>query len=187
MNSIHAAALLHFLVLSALLLGRETTGETSKSQDEAVAAIEKLGGKVVVDQSRPEKPVIGVDFGWNKRVTDRDLEVLKSFPHLRSVMLEKTNITDAGIEHLRSFSRLKSLNIAATSVTESVMEFIGGLPELESLNISKLPVSDEGLRQLRGLTELEYLNLGIIESITDAGLENLEGLTNLKELALIGQ
>ena len=42
----------------------------------AVKAVEKLGGKVTVDDKRPGKPVVGVDLS-NTKVTDAGLKELE--------------------------------------------------------------------------------------------------------------
>ena len=66
------------------------------------AEIERLGGKIELDESHPDRPVIGVSFGWNKQVRDEDLAHLKDLPALRALSLEATNITDAGMEHVKN-------------------------------------------------------------------------------------
>ena len=55
-------------------------------QERAIARIEKLGGKVELDEQRPGKPVIKVDLRQTK-VTDADLQILKAFTQVRSLNL----------------------------------------------------------------------------------------------------
>jgi len=156
----------------------------NKSESDAIAAIKKLGGKVTVDETQPNRPVTGVDFRWNNRVTDKDLMRLKSLAKLESVLLEATRISDAGVEHLTGVHNLKTLNLEATNLTDVGMKLIGNWKQLESLNIARTRVTDAGLKHLKGLHKLEYLNLGWLDNITDEGLVNLEGLTSIKDLEI---
>ena len=60
--------------------------EPNADQAKAIAEIEKLGGKVTVDEKSPGKPVI--EWIWRKR-----------------------KVTDAGLEHLKGLTQLQSLNL----------------------------------------------------------------------------
>ena len=152
---------------------------------QSIAAIKSLGGKMQVDENRPGKPVIGVDFGWNKDVSGRDLVYLKGLPEVRSLTLEATHIGEDGLMHLQELTALTSLNVAATGATDAFMKVVARMKELRSLNISQTQVTDKGLVQLRGLQKLESLDIGRLPSVHDAGLANLKGLQNLKQLVLI--
>jgi hypothetical protein len=65
-----AAALLLFTGLS----GRAQ--DDNAEQEQAIARIEKLGGKCELDEKRPGKPVIKVDLRRTK-VTDADLDTIR--------------------------------------------------------------------------------------------------------------
>jgi hypothetical protein len=67
-------------MLACVLLVNAVLGawaaEPQTEQEKAVAEITKLGGKVVVDEKTPGKPVISVDFSGTK-VTDAGIAKLK--------------------------------------------------------------------------------------------------------------
>jgi beta-lactamase regulating signal transducer with metallopeptidase domain/Leucine-rich repeat (LRR) protein len=151
-------------------------------QAKATAEIEKLGGKVIVDEKNPAKPVIGVDLTGTK-VTDAGLEHLKGLPKLQSLKLYRTKVTDEGLKHLKGLTNLQSLALEETGVTDEGLEHLQGLPKLQSLKLYRTKVTDEGLKHLKGLTNLQ--SLALEESgVTDEGLEHLQGLPKLQSLKL---
>jgi hypothetical protein len=91
------------------------TLEPNEDQAKAVAKIQKLGGKVTVDEKSPDKPVIGVDLRHTK-ITDADLAHLKALTKLHNLALSRTWITDAGLEHLKGLTNV-SLFLLNTKVT----------------------------------------------------------------------
>ena len=60
-------ALMLVLGLSLAVVASGWAAEVNPEQAKAVAEIEKLGGKVTVDEKSPDKPVIGVDLTWTPR------------------------------------------------------------------------------------------------------------------------
>ena len=70
--------------------------EPNADQAKTIAAIEKLGGKVAVDEDSPGRPVIGVDFG----------QIAND--------LHRTRITDAGLEHLEGLTLGKGQGSGST-------------------------------------------------------------------------
>src|SRR6266576_1382935 len=68
------------------------------AQQWAVRAIEELGGSVVVDEERKQKPVVEVTL-WFKKVNDADMHWMSDLPELRTVGLTATAITDRGLAH----------------------------------------------------------------------------------------
>ena len=64
--------------------------------ERAVAAIEKVGGTVQRDESRPGSPVYAVDF-YNSRLTDSVMSHLRALPEIREFHVSNAPITDAGI------------------------------------------------------------------------------------------
>jgi internalin A len=96
----------------------------------AVKAVEKLGGRVIVDTKRPGKPVVGVDLDRTK-VTDADLKELKELKSLRKLDLTGTKVTDAGVKELKVLKSLEVLFLTGTKVTdEGVKELKAALSGL---------------------------------------------------------
>ena len=72
----------------------------------AVKAIEKLGGKVTVDETKPGKPVVGVFFIRGEHVTDAVMKDVNLLTHLRRLFLLKSQMTDAGLKDLKNLTDL---------------------------------------------------------------------------------
>ena len=147
MNRIFVSACALNLLLAAPCA---LTVERDPEQAKAVAEIEKLFGRVEIDEKRPDKPVITVHLGGTclSNVVDDDLVHLKALPRLQSLELYKTSVTGAGFVHFRGLTELKTLD----------------------LSFSRM-VDNEGLENLKGLTQLETLILVDNADVTDAGVE----------------
>ena len=103
------------LVLTAQAAAQEKAKPT---QEQAIAAIKKLGGSVTLDEKKPGKPVIVVDLSKTK-VTDAELVYLKGLTNLQTLELSFTKVTDAGLVHLIGLTKLRSLFPGRTEVTGS--------------------------------------------------------------------
>ncbi len=125
------------------------------SEEAAVAAIEKLGGKV-----RRVRKGAGREVAF----------------HLRG-----RKLTDAGLAHVAALKDVVSLNLRDTSITGAGLSHLGGLTGLRWLHLERTGIGDEGTEHLARLVNLEYLNL-YGTKITDRALAHLEGLKKLKRL-----
>jgi beta-lactamase regulating signal transducer with metallopeptidase domain len=165
--------------LSKVRLDAEPKDGTEQAK--AIAEIEKLGGKVIVDEKSPDKPVPLIDLRETK-VTDAGLEHLKGFSQLQYLFLGHTDVTDAGLEHLKGLSQLQMLDLSGTKVTDAGLEHLKGLTQLQTLFLGN-HITDAGLENLKGLPQLHTLSLCDTQ-ITDVGLEHLKGLSQLQTLHL---
>ena len=122
-------------------------GPPKPTQEEAVAAIEKLGGKVEVDENND---VVNVNLGGTK-------------------------ITDAGLVYLKGMQKLKVLGLSGSKITDAGMAHLKGLTKLEGLDLKGTKVTDAGLAHLnlKGLRNLGYLVLGNTY-VTAAGIKKLQ-------------
>src|SRR5262245_33440384 len=89
-------------VALALLASPLAAGET---EDQAVKAIEKLGGKITFDEKAPGKPVVAVNL-YKAKVTDADLKHLAVLKQLQRLDLNGTQVTDAGLKDLAALTQL---------------------------------------------------------------------------------
>jgi len=118
-----------------MICGPKVCAQSQNSEQErAIARIEKLGGKVEVDDKSPGKPVIKVD-------------------------LHGTKVTDDDLKHLKALTQLQKLNLGWTDVGDAGLEQLKGLTELQTLVLGNTKVTDATLRQVKGLTNVDYLNL----------------------------
>ena len=152
------------------------------TKDKTVARIQEIGGKVVIDDKAPAKPVVAVDLRFTQSV-DADLEHFKGLTGLQSLDLDQTRITDGGLEHLEHLTSLQTLDLMRTAVTDAGLERLKGLTSLQRLDLRGTRVTDSGLEHLAGMSGLQVLDL-MSTKVTDAGLMHLKGLTSLKALSL---
>jgi hypothetical protein len=182
-DSIWPRRLCHLVALALLaLLSAACASRTDVAQDRAVAAVERLGGRVVRDSALEGNPVVKADLSGTL-VTDGDLAALQGLAQLHHVVLRKTAITDAGLPLLFSAGKLRNLELEHTSISDAGLSQIERLTSLRDLRLAGTHISDAGLAHLRPLTKLWVLDLGGTK-ISDAGLTNLRGLTALRSLDL---
>ena len=102
--------------------------ERVETHEQAIAAIEKLGGKVNFDEKSLNRPVVSVDLNRTK-VTDEELLHLKALTKLEYLNLDGTKVTDSGLVHLKGLTNLQTLNLDFTKVTdEGVKKLQTALP-----------------------------------------------------------
>jgi Leucine-rich repeat (LRR) protein len=170
------------LAMSALCLGPGSyvayeQGKARKPQ-QAVAAIENLGGYVFYDESVPVRSglkrlilgddtfgnVSGVDFNplknENRQITDRDLRLLRSFPRLNHLVIKNCKqVSDEGLSELSRLPNLQYLYLNDTPITDAGLAHLAALKNLKELSLTDTKVTSAGLAQLSGLTNLSFLYL----------------------------
>jgi internalin A len=115
------------------------------AEDQAVKAIEKLGGQVVRDDKGPARPVVMVDLGSTK-VSDAGLKGLAPLKGLRELYLDHTPVTDEGLKELASLRSLQTLGLWNTQVSDAGLKELAPLKELQKLYLDGTQVSDAGLK-----------------------------------------
>src|SRR5208283_1397106 len=109
MNRNVATMLLGMMLISTLwgCSGKPTT----------VDEIKQIGGKVTLDESGPDKSVVGVNL-FKVDLTDPWLEHLEGLTRLESLNLTQTETGDAGLRHLQGLTHLQSLELRDTRITD---------------------------------------------------------------------
>ena len=181
---------------------------SAQVQREAVAAIQKAGGRVWYEpwdykNGRPirgGKPwwpkwlvgLVGVDYFGTVRLvlhrgkgSDGELAQIGRLTGLRELNLSLTSVSDAGLAHLKRLTGLTwmQLDLQESAVTDAGLAHIRKVPGIQQLDLTGTMVSDAGLAQLRGLTGLQDLILNGTK-VTGAGMTHLSGLTGLRCLSL---
>ena len=148
-------------------------------RDEAIAAIEKLGGPCKFDEESPDRPIIRV-YLTGDRISDADLEHLKGMTSIQNLGLHNTQVTDADLEHLKGLISLQVLALYLPRATDAGLVHLKGLTRLQTLRLYNTQVTDAGLEHLKGLTSLRDLHLWNTQ-VTDDGVKELqEALPNCK-------
>ena len=147
------------LALSLALASSTRAAGLQTDPEEAVAAIEKLGGTVTIDEKSPGRPVVEADL-TSTHVTDAELERLvglRQLANLQTLCLTNTGVTDGALAHCRRLTKLKSLCLNGTLVTDTGLTQLRGLMQLEGLDLGNTKLTDDGLHRLGSLKRLRFL------------------------------
>jgi Leucine-rich repeat (LRR) protein len=124
------------------------------TDQDAVAALQKLGGLSARAGSDSEAPVIKVEFN-RAALTDEKLEEavghMKKLKSLRAVTLGFTKVTDAGLAHLSGLPELEELGLAQTGVTDAGLSHLKELKKLKRLDLVGTKVTDKGAAELKSV------------------------------------
>ena len=157
------------LLIGAFILQKQE-GPSDDSEQEAIAALEKLGA----DGWYPANGEI-VFFG----LTAEEGEAM-GLVHLKGLMgnqgrlnLSHTQVTDAGLVHLKGLTKLGQLCLDNTQITDAGLAHLKGLTNLFHLQLADTSITDAGLESLKGMTLLTTLNLDNTE-VTDDGVAELQ-------------
>jgi hypothetical protein len=129
----------------------------------AVAAVEKLRGRVERDDKQPGKPVVLVDLYYTK-ATDADLKGITSLEQVRSLDLGSTKVTDEGLKEFAALKQLRSLDLSHTKVRDAGLRHLAPLKQLQVLRLWSTKVTDKGLmsfddqERYNGVSEPERRN-----------------------------
>jgi hypothetical protein len=123
-------------------------GNPDEAENQAIAALKKVGGHISRDENQAGKPVVYI-FLSGDRVQDDVLRHLRAFPQVRKVHLNATKVTDAGLVHLRGLMQLRTLWFLREPITDAGLEHLKGLTHLDELWLDGTKVTDAGLACLR--------------------------------------
>ena len=154
-------------------------------KNKVIAEIEKLGGKIVVDERVRASQWSACIFGMRRSAMPGWL------PSERCLKSERLNSSIAGAlatAGWRASTDSPTSDIFVwmepASPTLDCVDF-ATLPQLQTLVLAGTAVSDAGLAKLSGMVQLQWLDLGFTK-VTDAGMERLKGLNRLQWLDLPG-
>lgn len=161
------------LVACCLLASTARGRVETEEQERVIAAVEELDGKVIRDETRPEKPVVTILLSGNQ-VTDSTLPPLKCLTSLQSLDLSDTRVTDAGLVHLKGLTGLEGLSLRNALLTNiGLAQLLKDMTSLRQLDLSQTHATDSTLSHLKGLTGLQFLSLSDTR-VTDAGVHDLQ-------------
>jgi Leucine-rich repeat (LRR) protein len=194
----------HHPCLWVTLVLAATTGRASAQEEERIAqAFERLGAIVKRDDTKPNKPVIGLRFGLRNPIPDTTPEIIKDYIlDIVGVFLRKDGpqkdvakppdpnipavikVTDADLNEVSKLEYLETLDLSFGEITNQALEHIKGLKKLQTLDLRNTQVNDAGLAMLEELPSLKHLYLTNCP-VTDDGLVHLQKL-NLESLYVGG-
>jgi hypothetical protein len=136
-------------LLSTLLVAPFAWAQDGKTaQENAIAAIEKSGGRVLRDRSAPQPVVISVDLRETD-ITDADLASLSALSSVQELYLTGTPITDAGLVRLKGLAQLRKLTLGFTKVTDAGLVHLKGLTRLRVLGLQGTRTTNNGINTLQ--------------------------------------
>jgi len=93
-------------------------------------------------------------------ITDKQLHVLKSFPQLQRLHLERTPVGDAGLPALAACANLEYLNLTGTAVTDAGLSALKPLKAVREIYLWQSKVTPAGAEALRKLLPEATITLG---------------------------
>jgi Leucine-rich repeat (LRR) protein len=146
----------------ALLVALVPFAHAGRSPEEAKEAekIEKVGGKVTVDESLPEAARLRVTF---RTLDDKTAASLKGLKRIAALTVED-----------------------ASGLTDRTLAVLGTLTNLRELSLTDPKMTNVGMTSLKGLKELRKLYLIDADKVSDGGVAVLKGFVKLEELDLSG-
>lgn len=156
------------------------------SREEALEAVEWLGGKVIHGDRSGEAVDEIASIHWpREELRDEWLSLLEYFPELQWISLGGEQLTDAGLVYLRNLRRLNVLSIWGPKVTDEGLKHLSELDRLRELHLGSRLISDAGLEHITSLNALEKLAI-FSDNVKGPGLAYLNDLENLAVLNLTG-
>jgi len=169
-------------VISWLILGSPATAHADDAEDASARLVVALGGKVIRDETLPNKPVIEVNLA-EKDVLDAHLKGLADLKNLTALHLSGSRVTNAGLKELAPLTNLRKFSIGSTQVSDEGLKELASLTKLSTLYLWRTNVKGPGLRDLASLKHLETLLLHG-KGVTDDTLIHVGALTSLTKLDL---
>jgi len=179
--------LVAILVLSLPLSWYACRTEKSRRRREAAGPLRQAGYLMFCppglydDEDRgPRTPwlvdVFGIEFFYgpnyiiappDSKVTTADLKRITSFPEVRCVRLDRTDVNDTGLRTLASMPNLERLHLVDTQATDAGIRHLKELGKLKELSLAGTSVTDVGLKHLEEL-DLRFLSVG--SGVSEAAL-----------------
>src|SRR5262249_48572554 len=127
-------------------------------REQAIAAIEKLGGKIEFAEDEPGRPARLI-YLQGKRVADKELALLKALPDLKRLDLRDAKVTDEGLRLLGKMPQLEALYLWNTLISDDGLVHLKALKKLHLLNLSGTKITDKGLIHIGQMPRLDMLRL----------------------------
>jgi hypothetical protein len=164
---------------------KAASAEAKKQRENAIAIIDRVGGKYQIDESNPDLPIVGVSLA-NTKINDEEMLQLRCLTDLKTLnMNECAGVSDVGFAVLRDMKNLEDFTIwGCPKFTDASFEHLAGLTKMKTMNLgySGNTITGGGIKWLKGMRNLRGLNLSYL-NIEASQLSQLEGLVDLEALA----
>jgi hypothetical protein len=138
----------------------------------AIEAVKRLGGAVIIDESRPHRPVVAIDLNHAKPGRD-SLMTLADFDELQSLDLSWSQLDESDLSFLEKLTHLEKLDLSwSFAYQKAELKHIQGCTNLRQLDLTCCGIGDEILIQIaKGCKKLTHLTL-YTTNITDKGIKS---------------
>jgi hypothetical protein len=173
-------ALMFIVMVIAIWFGRYVI--SVRVQQDAVAAVRKVGGAVAYDWDWGSPYDPNIIFPNGKPRAPKWLANLIGVDYVANVVYVNLAYPGGGpgnmaddetLAHVGRLGRLEYLNLGFTAVTDAGLAHLKGLTNIVDLDLWDTQVGDEGLAHLNGLTNLQILGL-VGTRVTDDGVLELK-------------
>jgi hypothetical protein len=165
-------------VSAAVFAADKPTAEEQK----AIDAIEKAGGTATIDPKLHPDARVAAKF---ETVTDAVLLALKKLPQVGEIdAFDAEKCTEKGFASLKDLPHLRKLVLGKSNLNPAAVAAIGQCQDLRHLGLPDAGLTDAELAALKKLTLLEHLSLNGNPKITDKGMQTVKGFERLRSLYL---
>jgi Leucine Rich repeat len=158
------------LLLSAAVLAGCSEGPPTRTELDAIAAMQRVHGQV---ETNAEGHAVKLLLAKSD-VRNAELAPIAELHDLTFLDLGRTPITDAGLAHLAGLTELQTLSLVGTKITDKGLANLAKLSSLEVLDLEGMPITDQGLAALATITSLRKVYVSRAGGPSQRGIDNLE-------------
>ena len=133
----HSGLLIRPLGVGSVLLEARAVTEPELITDTCIQDLKKIQNNIVKLDLR------------NSGITKQSVEILSSFPRLKSLNLMGTAVSSERIRALKKHQKLETLNLVNTNVSDSLIEALVSMPSLRQVHLWRSEFTENGVSLLR--------------------------------------
>ena len=114
----------------------------------AVTESDLITDSCIQDLNKIQDNIVKLDLR-NTAVTNKSVEILASFPRLKSLNLMGTAVSSEGIRNFKKNQKLETLNLVNTDVSDSLIVTLVSMPALRRVHLWRSDFTEEGVSLLR--------------------------------------
>lgn len=164
---------------------KTAAAEAKRQRENAIAIIDRVGGKYHIDEGNPDLPIVFVSLA-NTKINDEQMLQLRCLTDLKTLDMNAcAGVSDVGFTVLRDMKKLEVLTVWACSrFTDANFEHLAGLSKMKTINLGYSGIDSMtggGINSLKGMRNLRGLYLNFLD-IEPGQLTELEGYVDLEAL-----